>query len=261
MSRVKLFSYLIKNRYSYCLRIVVPSDLRQTIGLREIRYSLRTGLLGEAKYRSLRISGRIHQLFRNLRKMKDAPFDASKITQIFREELKSIEEAEETEKLYGMNDSQYHTALTLRKQSLEKCRNALGRGDFTTVKEHINRIMKHQEMWTYDDNPSYRKLCLDLLKLEAEFLERSIKHLEGQYLDDKEISWVQQTPPEEKHNSQLLSVVINKYLEEESRIVTLKTKEEYVKCLRLLVNSTVVSSLNLLSSRTCRPGACVHRII
>ena len=44
-------SYLIRNRYSYCFRLHVPADLQVYIGKKELRYSLRTGYLSEAKFK------------------------------------------------------------------------------------------------------------------------------------------------------------------------------------------------------------------
>ena len=39
-------SYLVRNPYSYCFRMVVPKDLQKFVGRRELRYTLRTGYVG-----------------------------------------------------------------------------------------------------------------------------------------------------------------------------------------------------------------------
>jgi len=39
-------SYLVRNPYSYCFRMVVPKDLQKFVGKRELRYTLRTGYAG-----------------------------------------------------------------------------------------------------------------------------------------------------------------------------------------------------------------------
>ncbi len=36
-------SYLIRNPYSYCFRMKVPTDLQGVIGRKELRYSVKTG--------------------------------------------------------------------------------------------------------------------------------------------------------------------------------------------------------------------------
>ncbi len=38
-------SYIFRNDYSFCFRLVVPKDLRELFGKTEFRYSLRTGRL------------------------------------------------------------------------------------------------------------------------------------------------------------------------------------------------------------------------
>jgi integrase len=55
-------SYLIRNPYSYCFRIIVPEDLRDIVARREIRLSLRTGRLSEAK----QMAGLMGRLFKQL---------------------------------------------------------------------------------------------------------------------------------------------------------------------------------------------------
>ncbi len=42
-------SYIIRNPYGYCFRMMVPIDLRTIVGKKELRYSLKTGYLGVAK--------------------------------------------------------------------------------------------------------------------------------------------------------------------------------------------------------------------
>lgn len=57
-------NYLVHSRFSYCFRMKVPADLQQYIDRKELRYSLKTGYLGIAKFRVLYIAGILKQLFR-----------------------------------------------------------------------------------------------------------------------------------------------------------------------------------------------------
>ena len=61
-------SYLVKNPSSYCFRITVPPDLVVLIGRKEIRYSLRTWSLREAKYRARRMAAHVQTIFRIFRR-------------------------------------------------------------------------------------------------------------------------------------------------------------------------------------------------
>ena len=38
--------YLVRNKYSWCLRYKIPPDLKNIFGKTEIRYSLKIGILG-----------------------------------------------------------------------------------------------------------------------------------------------------------------------------------------------------------------------
>jgi hypothetical protein len=60
-------SYLVRNPYSYCLRMNVPRDLQRFVGKRELRYSLKTGYLGVAKLKARLTAGHVQSIFRLLR--------------------------------------------------------------------------------------------------------------------------------------------------------------------------------------------------
>ena len=61
-------SYLVRNPYSYCLRMFVPKDLQPYIGRKELRYSLKTGCLTTAEYIARFMAGQVQRIFKFLRK-------------------------------------------------------------------------------------------------------------------------------------------------------------------------------------------------
>ncbi len=56
-------SYLVRQNSAYCFRMIVPLDLQPIVVIREPRYSLRTGFLGEAKYHARLMAGQVQSLF------------------------------------------------------------------------------------------------------------------------------------------------------------------------------------------------------
>jgi Domain of unknown function (DUF6538) len=60
-------SYLVRNPHGYCFRLIVPKDLQDVVGKRELRYSLKTGCLSEGKSRARLLAGLIQQLFVKIR--------------------------------------------------------------------------------------------------------------------------------------------------------------------------------------------------
>jgi hypothetical protein len=61
-------SYLVRTPYSYCFRMKVPLDLRDLVGKKELRYSLKTGSLSDAKSKARLVAGQIQWLFKKLKK-------------------------------------------------------------------------------------------------------------------------------------------------------------------------------------------------
>ena len=62
-------SYLVHTRHGYYFRYRVPVDLQRRLGIKsELRYSLKTGSLREAKEKSRLLAGQIQKLFRQLRR-------------------------------------------------------------------------------------------------------------------------------------------------------------------------------------------------
>ena len=61
-------SYLVRNSYSYCFRMIIPQDLKLYFGKKELRYTLKTGYIGVAKLKARALAGQIQSIFRIIRK-------------------------------------------------------------------------------------------------------------------------------------------------------------------------------------------------
>lgn len=62
---------MVRNPYSYCFRLSVPRDINRVIGRTELRLSLRTGSLREAKSRGRILAAVFGQLFTRVRRMRE----------------------------------------------------------------------------------------------------------------------------------------------------------------------------------------------
>ena len=60
-------SYLVRNPYSYCFRINVPTDIQPYIGKKELRRSLRTGYMSVAKQKARKMAAEVQILFEWIR--------------------------------------------------------------------------------------------------------------------------------------------------------------------------------------------------
>ena len=65
-------SYLVRKPYSFCFRMIVPKDLRKFVGKTELRSTLRTGDLKDAKHKANFLAGQVQLIFRCLRKEHQA---------------------------------------------------------------------------------------------------------------------------------------------------------------------------------------------
>ena len=72
-------SYLVRNQYSYCFRLHVPADLQVYVGKKELRYSLRTGYLSDAKFKARFYAAGVQLLFRRLRELKSMKLNDDQI--------------------------------------------------------------------------------------------------------------------------------------------------------------------------------------
>ena len=60
-------SYLCRNQYGYCFRMRVPHDLQSCVGRKELKRSLETGYLPQARSKAMIFGGQYKQLFRWVR--------------------------------------------------------------------------------------------------------------------------------------------------------------------------------------------------
>jgi Domain of unknown function (DUF6538) len=55
-------SYLVRGPYIFYFRVNVPRDLQALIGKKELRYSLKTGYLNEARQKAGYLAGQVQYL-------------------------------------------------------------------------------------------------------------------------------------------------------------------------------------------------------
>lgn len=63
-------TYLVKNPYSFCFRMKVPSDLPSILSKKVFCYSLKTGNLSAAKTKARFLAGNVQLLFREIRNLR-----------------------------------------------------------------------------------------------------------------------------------------------------------------------------------------------
>lgn len=187
-------SYLIRNRYSYCFRLHVPADLQVYISKKELRYSLRTGYLSEAKFKSRFYVAGFQLLFRRLRELRSMKLNEDQIKEFakayFEQQLQKLpEEFRPVKKisLIGLaaNGSAYVSPESVFKSIDSKklqLRFDLISGNHETVIGELPALLKEHDI-DFDDvdqnDPSFAQLCQNLLNAKIQALETFKSKIEG----------------------------------------------------------------------------------
>ena len=141
-------SYLVRNRYSYCFRIIVPADLQKIVGRKELRYTLKTGYLQAAKQKSHFISGQVLMLFRFLRKggFAVAKLSDTQVLELVRKYIKSAIESwdriffEEPEE--APPGSTAYEAFDFLDDVRDQLIDRMNRGDFSLLEQPVSELLK-----------------------------------------------------------------------------------------------------------------------
>ncbi|WP_319524603.1 site-specific integrase [uncultured Desulfosarcina sp.] len=201
MSTTKSPSYLLHTprRGCFYFRMKVPLDLQPCIGKKELRASLRTGYLTDAKTKSMLIAGKMHQLFRKLRggfNNDMTKLDQIKINYIIREFIKdSLNEEEDTR----INQQRPLTNDDVSKRAeflgflQSDHREALATSDFKHARHMTDDIIQTHGLDIEKDSEEYRKLSKELLKAHIDVLEVEKRRTLGDYGSPEEKALLEST--------------------------------------------------------------------
>ncbi len=200
----KFPSYLVRNPYSYCFRMMVPKDLQTIVGKTELRYSLRTGYAGIARKKAQYLAGKIHLIFMRLRKggttLTKLTDDRIKtlLDQYIKETIQCSDESlyteeidQEMDALPFSDEGTFHSYVN----SLDNIRNDLitnlNLGNFGMLRESIHALLKRNGIDDPDASTlEYRRLCAEIHKAEIQLLPFQKRHMLCDYSYKKELTEV-----------------------------------------------------------------------
>ncbi len=190
-------SYLAHNQFGYCFRMHIPLDLQNCIGKKELRYSLQTRRLGEAKTRARGLAGNIQILFsvlgrRNLRLKKMTPKLVNELIRRYRDQ--AIKEAQRPVNPYkndprswdhemrnvDSDDELYgfmHELSTLVDWQKRKAVT----GDYTGTDESAEKLCKDKDITFKKDSVEFCELCRGMLNADSEATGITLDFLEKEY--------------------------------------------------------------------------------
>ena len=256
-------SYIIRNPYSYCFRMVVPKDLQGLVGKKEMRYSLKTGYLGVAKYKARLLAGQVQRVFRYLRKGYFA------LSTLSDEKIKQLVSKYITDYLEDLEGSYYNSdkppfkttrdydehigdALDYYKEITAK---RLGMGDYGPVEGKVAEMLEKNGIDPIDkETMPYIKLCREMYRADIGLLEVEKRHLKGDFSYHKELPDIfpdfLEKPAERGNQTTRLSEVIRHYVaENEKNNWTEKSKQEIESSLNLFLEVMGDVSIKSISRR------------
>jgi hypothetical protein len=178
--------YLVRNPYSYCVRLAVPKDLQSLVGRKELRYSLKTGCLSIARAKAQMIGAHVRQVFSYVRRERSKLVELSEdkiqelIQQNLKEYIKGLEtryyEDDERFPLQAREDiPSYIKMLDFMKDDIKEY---LALGQYHTVEERVIRLLEKNGIDGIEKgSETYIKMCRVMLRADMQACDIEKRHL------------------------------------------------------------------------------------
>jgi integrase len=216
-------SYLVRGPYIFYFRMNVPRDLQPYIGKKELRYSLKTGYLSEARQKARYLAGQVQYLFRFLRKggaLLSKLTDA-KIQEMVQEYLeynkKSIEGWYEDPEESPFEDRQhYYEHLIMLDEMIKDDVEFLALGNYKSVEGLVHqKLLDHDIHDIEKGSKEHIKLCRSMLQASIKGSEYEKLFLQNELPKEPSLPKESQgvpipAPPKEK-SSPTLKEAIDEY--------------------------------------------------
>jgi len=265
-------SYLILRSGTWHFRKIVPRKYRKLLGdLKELRVSLKTGLLREARIKAFKIAFNSYKIFRTAQNncfiMKK--LDKKEIRSLIKSWLVEGLDFYENEHLTHstpLSPEQQLSNIESMDQLVQFFKNKLAAADYSVINQDwlISQLKKH-------DLPIPETNSLDMKMLSAEFMKATVelskiqaKRYEGDFSDtsffnetkDKVLPHQNEktTDYDEVINATLVSEALHVYIDEKvrSNSWTQRTVADFVPKLKFFIQFTGDIPVNQISKDTIR---------
>lgn len=196
-------SYIIRNQYSYCFRMVVPKDLRKFVRKTELRYTLNTGSIGLARSKARLLAGQVQEFFRKLREIiKLGELTDEQIQEMvnnfFRVLIDNLENGRVEAGHIGKKDvidfsyKIFQSECNRAQRDLREYyhQGVSGMVDHMLKREqYVNQMLKGEVIEVEKDTITYDKICREFLKALIKFGKIDENRHKGIYSDDVRVSF------------------------------------------------------------------------
>jgi integrase len=165
----------------------IPHDLRDVVGLRELRYTLHSRKTSEACRIARRLAKKMHRIFDQLRRGEMAELSQEKIRATMRELIRKVLKTSEEKKalgegpkdLAGLNEW-LRTREGIKAQYLQE----LNLQDYTRAAFLLDKLLEREKIVLDKESLSYKALCREFLKGMIVVAELTLRRAQGNYGTD-----------------------------------------------------------------------------
>jgi integrase len=229
--------------------MAVPKDLQILVGKTELRYSLKTGYLGDAKYKARLLAGQVQRIFKHLREdvQSLSALSDEKIKELIDQFIKDYLAGLETRYFEGElpwnNTSDFNSYVNDLDAIKDDIVGYLGMGDYSSVDNIVAGLLGNNGIEGVEkDSAAYIMLCRGILQSQLKLVPIEKKHMLGDYSYQKELADIfegqfKNGSPNNDQPAALLSKVINDYAAENKRAENWseRTIPEYKTCAKLML--------------------------
>jgi len=230
--------------------MVIPADLRDLVGRRELKRSLMTDSMKKAKARAKILSAELEQLFTELREQRRLGTMPEKLTKgkiqgIISDYVRGTLDANERERASGSKVLDFHTlddelndiASLLHDRKVE-----LSCNDYSFIERRADWLLEGRDIELEKDADVYKLFCRQLLIAQVKLLEVELDRARGDYgADDETLRGYLAAPAgvvESQSTSVSLEALIEDYKKEKFEIsedIKERSKTEYIGVFNTLV--------------------------
>ena len=170
--------YLVTTPHSHCFRRAIPTDLRSLVGLKELRYSLRTMRKHEAKKKARSLAVATNILFKTLRESTDMQsLPKEELQRIIRTYIQEILREDEESRLSG---NKYiatsldgvaegnHAWHDLIQDFMNDLRLEIATGKYDNAKRAAELALELSNVNLHGNSYDFKKLCYELAHAKME---------------------------------------------------------------------------------------------
>ena len=230
--KTKKTKNLLKTDFGYCFRMIVPEGLREVIGLREIRYSLKERSLTPARKKANQLTKQVKGFFSSVRlELKENPeaLDRDKLNAFVRNMVTStIKSMSDDFALNPFNNAQdVRDAVGEADLFLHDMREALALGDFTSIHPLVEIALQGLGLQAEPDSHEYKLVASQIMRGQIEIMEARAKMSAGDFSFTQRQQVVEAKVKAKQQNGATLGEIAENYWNENVASWKAATEKEY----------------------------------